>query len=84
MSENDQGLVKPVPSYYTIVVEVTDSDLAAPTLSPLIKAMGDDSLIPGLRVTGISNRDEMTLLERFENGDMDEDEDDADRVVMAM
>lgn len=84
MSDSDQGLVKPVPSFYTIVLEVTDSDLAAPTLSPLIKAMGDDTLIPGLRVTGISNRDEMTLLERYENGDTDEDQDDGDRVVMAM
>ncbi|CAN7519994.1 hypothetical protein LJR168_003924 [Pseudoxanthomonas sp. LjRoot168] len=84
MSENDAGPLKPVPSFYTIVVEVTDSELASSTLSPLIKALGDDTLIPGLRVTGVSNRDEMTLLERFENGEPDDDDEDGHRVVMAM
>jgi len=84
MTDKDEGPLKPLPSFYTIVVEVTDSELAASTLSPLFKALGDDTLLPGLRVTGISSRDEMTLPERFENGEMNEDEDDGDRVVMAM
>ncbi|MBB3923691.1 hypothetical protein [Xanthomonas arboricola] len=54
--------------YRTIVFEITDPQKAAEFLKPMIQALGEPhEIAPGVRVTGVSLRDEITAVEQLEN-----------------
>nr|WP_312130640.1 hypothetical protein [Stenotrophomonas pavanii] len=54
-------------NYRTVVFEITDPAKAQAFLSPLVKAMGESiEVAPGVRVTAVSMRDEITAVELLE------------------
>lgn len=57
---------KPTERFLTVVVRITDQEAARPFLDPIFKAFSEDTLIPGIDVTGMSHEDEMTRVEELE------------------
>lgn len=54
------------PKYLTIVVEMVDREAAASVLTPFFESFVNDAEFSGMRVTGMSNEDEMSRVEELE------------------
>lgn len=55
------------PEYCTVVFQITDREKAKIFLSPLVQGMGEEvGPAPGVRVTAVSMRDEITIVEALE------------------
>ncbi|WP_440986273.1 hypothetical protein ACQHIH_21470 (plasmid) [Xanthomonas sontii] len=58
-----------VRQYRTVVFEITDPSQAPAFLGPMINAMGESvDFAPGVRVTAVSMRDEISAVEALEAG----------------
>ncbi|MDQ1090635.1 hypothetical protein QE400_000048 [Xanthomonas sacchari] len=59
----------PSRQFRTVVFEVTDAAQAQAFLGPMINSMGESvDIAPGVRVTAVSMRDEISVVEALEAG----------------
>lgn len=54
--------------FFTVVCRLTDMAAARSTLEPLFAAFRGDEQLPGIEVTGVSLEDEMSKVDRLDQG----------------